>query len=402
MPRFSHRSLDAAGKTVSGQISATSLMAATEQLVAEGLTPVNVTEGSADIWMKLNAPVAFWGRPGKRHVYEFTRDLARLTRSGLPLEPALALTAQTTENKIFSHIIADILKRIRKGESLAASLAAESDYFQPFYVAAVHAGEVAGQLPQALEHLEQMIGRQLEFSSRIRSALIYPSILLFMVSITLILVVTVVLPQFAPLFEGAEDKLPRITQFVMAFGSMARDYGLFLVVGLLAIGVYVLNSPSMRQRLAALAIRSRLGQKLLVPLDVVRAFRTLGGAVDGGVQLDAALPMAAATARNSMIRTDLMSLVSEVRKGALLSTELQAKDWASPVLLQMVRVGEDTGSLGIMLQEASQLMEENYRTSLERFMGLLSPLLTLTMGVVVAVLIGAVLMGMMSVNDIAF
>ena len=405
MSEFSHRSFDASGKVVSGQLDAISQAAATEQLLSQGLTPIEVVAGKAGILMRLNIPLDALQKPGKRDIYGFTRDLARMTRSGLPLERALALANEVAPNKQFARQVEDIQKGVRKGNSFAAALAEQKQLFPPHYVAAIHAGEMSGKLPAALEQLEQMFSRQLAFAERLRSALIYPTVLLLMVCITMVLVVTVVLPQFAPLFEGAEDRLPWLTQAVLAFGELFRQLGLFVLIALLVGAVVIkqqLKKPAVQKRFGNWLLRNKLMQKLVVPVDIIRVVRTLGGAMQGGVKLDTALPMAASTAHNSAIRQSLADMVDGVRKGQFFSSQLDNAVWTTPLLLQMVRVGEETGRLGEMLQNAAQLMEDDYHTTLERFLGLLSPLLTLLMGAMVAVLVGAVLVGMMSINDVAF
>lgn len=399
MIEFFHRSLDADGNAVSGQVFAVSVAEATDQLMNEGLAPVEIVEGDGSLWTRLNVPVDLFGAPGKRDVHALTRDLARLTRAGLTLERALALTADTFNNDAMRKIISSLQSAIRRGITFASALEDEGDLFPPYFVASINAAEAAGRLPEALAGLEQMLGRQLSFAERVRSALIYPSILLAMVVATLLLVVIVVLPQFGSLFAEAGDSLPGITRFVMGFGDVVRNYGLLMMLILAtAIGFLYRYSQSGNGRL-------KIGQRLIrnwtaTAPDLIRTLRTLGGSLSGGVHLDAAIRMSSKTASNPVIRADMMTIADSVRRGSSLSSELQERLWATPLLVQMVRVGEETGRLGEMLDETASIMEDAYRLRLEKLLNLIGPLLTLLMAGVIATVIGAVLIGMMSISQL--
>jgi general secretion pathway protein F len=396
---YFHRSLDAGGKTVSGLVSALSVEEAADQLIREGLAPVEVVEGKGSLWTRLNVSVDLFGAPTKRNVHSLTRDLARLTRAGLTLERALALTADTSESEVMGEIISNLQADVRKGKSFAAALDNESELFPSYYVAAVNAAESAGRLPEALASLEEMLGRQLSFTEKVRSTLIYPSILLVMVVATLLLVVVVVLPQFGPLFNEAGDKLPVVTRVVMKFGDLVREFGAYLLLFLvLALGTLFryFRSDSVRLKLGEWLI----GNWMATAPDVIRTMRTLGGSASGGVHLDAGIRMSAATATNPVIRDDILAIAESVRRGISLSKELELRPWATPLLIQMVRVGEETGRLGAMLEETANIMEESYRLRLERLLNLIGPLLTLVMAGIVATVIGSVLIGMMSISQL--
>ena len=397
MPTFAHRSISRDGSTVAGTITASTPEEAAERLIQDGMSPIEVAERGLPVWSRINVPVGQLRRPGARDVVAFTRDLARLTKAGLPLDRALALTIVSVQNSQFHHIIGDVRKLVRKGRPLAAALGRFPAVFSPMYVATVRSGEISGQLPATLLHLEGLLDRQIQFRSRVRSALIYPSLLLIAVLATLLLVVIVVLPQFAPLFDDAEHSVSLVTRMVLNVGAWLRFIGPWMLV-LFPLGVlaatYALRDPTIRRNVG----RRLAGLWLFSRPDVIASVRTLGATLAGGVPMDSAIALAASTATNPAMRDDLSDIAAQVKRGQPLSAELGKAAWLPPMVLQMARLGEETGRIHETLVEAAHILEQDYQARLERFLQLLGPLLTLVMGGMVAVLVGGVLLGMMSIS----
>lgn len=398
MPVFGHRSISPDGDTVSGNITATTRAVAARRLVQQGFSPIDISLGRLTIWSRLQVPMDQLKTPSRQDVYAFTRDLCRLTTAGLPSDRALALTHDSAQNLQFRQTLGAVYEHVRKGKSLAGSLSEFSSVFSATYVATIKAGETAGQLSSALSQLEIMLQRQIRFSARVRSALVYPALLLTVVLATLVIVVTVVLPQFAPLFEASEHEPPLITRAVLGFGFAVKQYGLWFLFVILAgfgLGLRILKDPARQSKIGRRALR----MTILSRPDVIATLRTLGGALSGGVPMDQAIALATSTAWNPALRNDLSAIAGKLRRGQFLTTALHSYTWVEPMVLQMARLEEETGRLGELLLEAASVLEEEYEFRLERFLGLLGPVLTLVMGGIVAVLVGGVLLGLMSVSQ---
>ena len=404
MVEFSYRVLDRDGEVQTGILDAPDLAAATSELYRAGFTPLDVSADGATFLMRLNQPVTFFEEPSARDIQIFLRDLGRLLRSGLSLDDALKLLHDMTEREMFKRAIERIREKVRQGESLATALALQKKYFDVQTTAAVQAGELSGTLSEALETVAASMHQALSFRERVRSALIYPSILMLMVAATFVLVMTFVLPQFAPLFNGNEDKLPWATRFVMSLGDLFVAQWYVLLAALLAALFWTLSvarSERARARFYKAACGVPLLKTWLLTPDIVRFVRTLGVCTRSGIALDKALAMAIDAVKMPHIAEALTSVRAEVRRGGHLSGAFLKVDWLPVLVLQFTRVGEQSGRLGQMLDEAAVIVAQDYETRLEKALEVLSPVLTLVMGGVVALLVGSVLLGIMSINDVA-
>lgn len=404
MVDFHYRALDAEGEVKTGQLAAMDKAAATAEIRRRGFVPVELSQSGKTLAMRLNEPVHLFNKPGQRDVFAFMRDLARLLRAGLPMDDALKLLLQMQRKELFIGVLEDIREQVRQGESLAASLSRHKELFSVQSIAAVQAGEMSGTLPETLDTVSESMDRSLSFQERLKSALIYPTILVVMVVATFVLVVTFVLPQFAPLFEGNEDKLPAMTRFVMAMASVFSEF--FWLIGLAFVGLVAWaiwaahNETAKRSILQGLCKLPLIKDMLIVP-DMVRFIRTVGVCSRSGLALDRAIAMAIDAVKMPHLMEELVVVRTTVRRGEALSQCLAKVAWFPPLALQFAKVGEQSGNLGTMLEEAASLLSQDYESKLEKSLETLSPLLTLVMGGIVALLVGSVLLGIMSINDVA-
>lgn len=404
MPQFHYRVLNKDNEVQTGILDAPDRPTATEQLHKRGWVPLELNVGGKTLSMRLNEPVNLFGQPNQRDVCAFLRDLARLLRAGLAMDDALRLMISTHEKELFVRLLEDLRERIRRGEGLAAAMSEHKHLFSVQEIAAVQAGELSGTLAEALDTIAASMDRALSFQERLRGALIYPSILMVMVAATFVLVMTFVLPQFEPVFEGNEDKLPMLTKIVMAMGDFFSAYG--WVAGLVLLGfllwvVWVMHNPTMK----LIALRQLCNvpgvRRWLITPDLIRVVRTLGVCTRSGLALDKSIAMAIEAVKIPHLGDDLARARTMVRRGELLSVSLAKLGWIPPVALQFARVGEQSGNLGAMLDESATIVAQDYEERLERALAILSPFLTLVMGGMVAMLVGSVLLGIMSINDVA-
>jgi len=405
MPSYYYRVLDKEGEVQTGVMEASDVAGASAELYRRGTVPLEISLGKKTLAMRLNEPVTIFSRPGQREVFAFLRDLSRLLRAGLAIDDSFKLLFDMQEKELFLRVLEDMREKLRRGEGLASAMAEHKDVFPVQVVASVHAGELSGTLPETLESLASSMEKALSFKDRLRSAMIYPAILMMMVAGTFVLVMTFVLPQFAPLFEGNEDKLPAVTRFVMSMAGGFRDYlwlVMLVVAGLLGGGLWVKFDVKAKAAVLRRASKLPVLKDWLLTPDVIRFVRTLGVCSKSGIALDKAIAMAIESVNMPHIGEDLSQVRVMVRRGDLLSVALKSLGWFSPLALQFTRVGEQSGNLGHMLEEAAIIMVQDFEARLEKALEILSPVLTLVMGGIVALLLGSVLLGIMSINDVAF
>lgn len=405
MATFSYRCMDQAGEVLVGSLDALDRAAAAEELHKRGMIPLDLSAKGPTLAMRLNEPISFLDKPAGRDIFAFLRDLARLLKAGLSIDAAFRLLIDMQKKERFERILDEMREMLRRGESLAAAMTMHKEVFPIHITAAVQAGENSGTLPEALETLAASMDKSLSFQERLRGAMIYPTILMMMVVGTFVLVLTFVLPQFEPMFVGNEDKLPLVTRFVMALGDWFATYWTFLLGGFVLLFMWVLavrkDKRARGRVLRSLCALPWLKSWILTP-DIVRFVRTLGVCTESGLALDKAMAMAVDAVKVPHVAEALLKVRGEVRRGDMLSTALSRLEWFPPLAMQFTLVGEQSGALGAMLGEAAGLMAQDFETRLEKALGVFSPLMTLLMGAIVALLIGAVLLGIMSINDVAF
>jgi len=403
---YQYTAVDGAGAVKSGQLDATSTQAVVEQLMRQALTPVRIHEAGAQLdWRRLFE--ALRRRPSRLNEAEllgFTRQLASLLRAGLTLERALAVTQQLALSERQAAFAKDVLIRVRRGASLAEALKAGELPLPVFYLSLIRAGEASGALPEALARLASVLEQAYATRERIVSAMVYPVILLLTIGLTLVLIVSFVLPRFQSMFDEAGAQLPLPTQIVMAIGNVLRNDGwLLLGAGALALAALqrALASPDRRLAIDRALLRLRWYRHTLVKADAARFARTLGMLTGGGVSLPAGFRIALATMRSSALRHSAETALDGVNAGKDLAEQLHRLGAFPPLLLQMVRVGLETGRLPDTLVEAADMLDEESRRAIERSVSVVVPLVTILMGLLVAGLIGSVLVGILSINDLA-
>lgn len=411
MTLFKYQAVDASGASQVGELESGSRSAALELLQRRGLTPLELSDGSATVapsllqQLRRLRPTYIRATLGTKELVSLTQSLAALLRAGLTIDRALSITASLERHPQTRTLLSDLGKSVRAGRSFADSLVESKLALPPYYVGMVQAGEVGGSLAQTLSRLAELLRKQHEIRERIRSALIYPSLLGCVVFLTIVLLLTFVLPRFETLFAESEAPLPFATRAVLAIGGFVSDYwwSLALLIAGLVVGVATaLRTPRGREQLDAWLLTSRLTLGLPAAIETARLLRTLSTLLANGVQIGSAMRIARATLSNTRLRKGLDEAAQRIKAGQSTSAALNAAGVFPAHAIQLARVGEETGRLEELLLEAATILEGESSTSLERLLTLLVPVLTIGMGLLIAALIGSVLVGLLSVNDLAF
>ena len=403
MPAFQFRAVDRTGRMHSGQLDAVSASAVSDELERRGWTALRVAAPNATLGiLAWRSPTR--GRVRLRDLADLTQELAALLRAGLTIDRALSITQSLSERPAVKALLVRLLEQVREGRSLADALVREPG-LPPYYASMVRAGELGGALPDVMTRTGAFIARAQELRERVLSALIYPIILLTMIGVTLVTVLFVVLPRFERLFAEAGATLPWPTRVVLGLGHLVRDEGL-LVLAVLAVVIVILayqwRRPEVKRWMHGRLLRVRVIGPVVQQLDTARFLRTLATLLSNGLTLPSGIRVAAGTLSNLALRDATDQLVRRLREGESLADRLAQAGVYPRIAVQLARVGQETGRLESMLAEAADILDREAQQSLERGLALLVPTVTIAMGLLVAGLIGSVLIGILSLNDLAY
>ncbi len=403
MSLFRYRAIAANGDAVQGEMEAASQGAVIERLRAMGHTPVAADEvaGAGGSW--LTRDLLAGGRVKANDIALLTGELATLLRAGLPLAQGLQILIEVSDKPRVAKLLRDLLARVRDGASLADAMAASGDRIPRMHVSIVRAGEAGGTLDVVLDRLAGYMEKARALREGVKSALIYPLILLVLAAATIILLVTFVVPEFQPLFEEAGQDLPLATRVVVALADLVGNYWwAILLLGLLAFLAFRLNHASAagRMRWDALLLRLPLAGTLVTRLEVARFCRTLSALLASGVPLLSALGIVKDTLENAVMVAALDEVVSGAPEGRGLSEPLLATGVFPSMAIQLIRVGEETGALDDMLSKVADIYDEEVRRAVERMMRLLTPLLTIALGLLIAGIIGSILVAILGISQL--
>jgi general secretion pathway protein F len=391
-----------------------------EVLSRRGLVPVELREDAApstapdltesrhpSLRFRMPTRLPWMGRTqaNQRELLTLTQSLAALLNAGLTIDRAMQISAALAPRSVSRSLTEKLLETVRAGKTLSEAVEASGQRVPSYYVSMVNAGEVGGSLAGTLTRLAELMRRQVEVRERIRSALVYPALLAAVVLFTLVMLLTFVLPRFETLFAESDAPLPFSTRMVLGMGRFVADYwwAVLAIVAALVVGfVSWMRSPAGRAQFDGWLLRSRLTLGLPAATNTARLLRTLSTLCANGLPLPSALRVARGTLGNRRMLEALGRVTNEVQAGEPFSASLARATVFPPVAAQLARVGEETGKLDQMLLSAATVLEEESQLRLERLLSLFIPLLTVAMGVMVAGLIGSVLIGLLSINDLAF
>jgi general secretion pathway protein F len=404
MPAFAFEALSADGHTRKGTIEADSAKAARSLLRAQALVPLKVDALAATSTTD-NSGVVFF----KRRVFSanalsvWTRQLAGLVSSGLPLERALASLSSEADREAERNLVARLRAEVNSGSAFAKALAEHPREFSTIYIAVIGAGEQSGQLAVVLEHLAQDLEDQQNLHAKLLGAALYPAIVSAVALGIVLFLMAYVVPQVASVFAGSKKALPFLTVVMLALSDMVRQYGgLVLVIGVLGIFAarQALKTPALRYRFDAAWLTLPIIGKLSRSFNAARFASTLAMLAAAGVPILKALQAAADTLSNHALRQDAQDALVAVREGAPLASALAQKKRFPGLLSMFARLGEQTGQLPLMLQRAAhQLSTEVQRKALQ-LATLLEPLLIVVMGAVVMLIVLSVLLPIIEMNQL--
>jgi len=404
MPAFSYESVDAQGAISTGVVNASSARAARADLRAQGQVAITVEAVATGFDA---------AGPGKRRHFGdhlstielalFTRQLASLLEASLPLEEAFSALMEQAERTYVRDLIAAIRSEVMAGASLSDALARYPRDFADIYRALVASGEQIGKLAHVLSRLSDFIERRNVLAQKIKLAFTYPAIVTVVAFAIVIFLLTYVVPQIVSVFENTKQKLPFLTTVMLGVSVFVRHYGLYVVMGIAALGFAwhrALRNPEIKLRWHTWLLSAPLYGRFERSLNTTRFASTLAITTGSGVPILRALETSRETLTNVAMRLQVEEAANNVREGISLARALSARKYFPPLLIHMIRAGEATGELPAMLERAANSLEQDLERRALTIAGLLEPALILLMGVVVLLIVLAVLMPIIEINQL--
>ena len=398
MPIYSYSSTTQEGVIMDGVIEAHDEKSALNLLKNSGVIPLKIKLQKNSFTVE-----KFGFKSAKNEVQIFTTELYALLGAGLPLDRSLNILAEITENKKMRDIISSILRSIREGSTFSDALEKHPHIFSALYVNMIRAGESGGVLGVVLEKLIDFLESSKELKDHIFSALIYPVILVITGILSIIVLVTYVLPKFSVIFRDMGTQLPLPTQILIAFSNLILSAWWIIILIIIAGGFAARNYlKTEKGRYNWDALKIKVMGDVILKLETARFCRTLGALLRSGVPLLQAIKNAKDIVGNYVISSALDKISSGIKKGQGIAKPLSDAKIFPHLALSMIKVGEETGQLDTMLIKIADTYEKSLKVSIKKFVSFLEPALILGMGLLTGFIVISMLMAIFSITDIPF
>ena len=418
MPDYAWKAARADASILEGRLSAPSQARAMQQLRSQGLTLLSIQEAGAAAAARPIAGIKplHGGEPShlsrlltnqnvtQADILVMSSELSIMLKAGLALDNALRVLIGMNAKPGMMKLTQTLLEDVKGGVSLSKALAKHPQQFSDFYINMIRSGEASGQISAVLERLVEHLERLKALRESVISAIIYPCILLGVAVISLVAMLGFVVPQFETLFNDMGDALPAPTRLVMVVGKAFTDYA--PVMALVLLGVFLLvqrwfKSSTGRRWWQSSVLRVPLLGALVLKYNMTLFSRSLGTLLGNGVPLISALHIATQTVGNDILRNALQGIPGKVKGGGKMVDALKSSGVFEPLAINLIKVGEETGRMGPMLLELARIFNADVETGIKRGLTLLEPLLIIVLGLMIASIIVSILLGILSVNDLA-
>jgi general secretion pathway protein F len=402
MPEFAYHAIDSDGRERRGRISAANDELAREALVSKKLYIVSLKPAEARVSALANLPLKRQPRLNAKQLTLFTRQLSSLAQVS-PLEEALRTISRQSEQPHVRRILTGVHSGVVEGQRLSDAMRRESISFPALYRAMIAAGEGAGTLPLITERLAVLLERQAEMRGKLIGALAYPAILSLVAILVVMGLMVSVVPRVVEQFDNVDQQLPLITQVVIGISAfLASYYWVSIILALMGALIFwqAMKQPVFRLAVDRNILRIPLIGKLLRNLHAARMARTLATMVASRLPLLEGLRLTGGTIRNKVLSAANDEIVEAVRSGGSLSGAMRASGVFPPLLVYLTASGESAGQLDIMLERAAEYLEREFDTFTSTALSLLEPLIIVAMGGVVAVIILAILLPILQLQNL--
>lgn len=389
---FNYKVIDQAGREVSGQIDAVSSDLAISSLQRRGFIVISVVPDNQKNVLQKN--FSFFDHVAMKDLVVMSRQLSALFEAQVSALKAFTLMASTSDNQMLRFALNTITQDIQGGISISAAMEKHPNVFSSFYVAMVRAGEESGKLTETFRYLADYMEREFELTSKTRNALIYPAFVVLTFIVVVVLMMTAVIPKLTSILIETGQQLPIYTRVVIAVSNFFVHYGIFLLIIVIALGFYfgyLARTEAGKRRIDGWKITLPVFGNLYRKLYLSRMADNMNTMLSAGIPVLRALEITGQVVDNKVYKEILEDAVTDVRGGTTISVSLEKHEPIPPIMVAMVRVGEETGSLGQILQTLARFYKREVDNAVDTLIGLIEPILIVGLGVGVGFLLTAVL-----------
>lgn len=403
MPTYSFKAIMPDGQLLEGEIHASSEQDAMDSLQASGKIPLSAEpqRNGTHTTPALPSPRA----KDTKLVAQLTQELMYMLRAGISLDHALDVLQQQKHHSRLSEALAGIQQAIRGGRSFSEALQLYPALFSPLYVSVIKAAEASGDLAEGLTTLNLYLDNARQLKETLSAALIYPLILAFVSVASILVILLYVVPQFAGILEDSQQSLPIHTQIILDLSHWLNTYGGYLLIALIVMTIILHQSyqlPAVRQHIDRLKLHLPLVAPLQIKAELARFNRSLGTLLHNGVPLLQAMKIAHQTLQLAPLQQLFEQCTAELKDGSRLSPILSRSELLPDMMIQLIRVGEETGGLGTMLLRLADIYDQQTASELRKMLTILEPLLIVTLGLIIALLVLSMLSAIVGINNITF
>jgi type II secretion system protein F len=401
MGEFTYKATTLTGQTVEGSMEGKDEAAVVQSLHQLGYIPIRVAPAHAA--EEGGHFLSFLPqRVGISHLLLFTQEFSTLISAGLPIDRSLKILATLTENRKLKEVVRDVLSRIEGGNSLAEALGNHPRIFSKLYINMIKAGESGGFLEVILSRLARYLQSSKEIRDYLVSVMIYPLILTLVSGMSIVILITFVIPRFAKIFSDMGQTIPMPTQIMLGISEGVRNYWWLGIGGIVMIYIAfkIYNQDEERKFYwDRFKLRWVAAGDIIKKIEVARFARTLGTLLQSGVPILPALSLVKEISQNLAVSRSIGYIHERLREGKGISKALEESQVFPPLAIHMIGVGEETGRLDEMLNKLADNYEENVQTTVKRFVSLLEPLIILFMGAIVGFIVISMLLAIFSINE---
>ncbi len=404
MSIYEYKGFTKQGKSVKGVVESDSQRNARLKLKREGIFVSEMKD-------KAKAKAASGKKAGANNskvsvqdLSQVTRQLATLVKANIPLVESLGAVSEQSENLVLKEAFSDLRNAVNEGSTLNKALHKYPRVFTNIYITMVEAGEVSGTLDIILIRLAEFLEAQHELSSRVRSAMIYPAVMITFTFLILIALFVFLVPTMRDIFEGEGQELPKLSQAVFGMSDFITTYYIPLIIGIVLLVFMFLSwkrSPQGSLQWDGMVLNFPIVGRLARLIAVSRFTRTLSTLLAGGVQIIDALKIVQNVVNNQVLAIAIGNAANNIREGESIAGPLKKSGQFPPIVIHMIHVGEKTGDLETMLTQVSEAYDFQVKNDIDGLTSLLEPILLVMMGGVIAIIIFAILMPMFEMQNFA-
>ena len=389
MENFAYVAYSKDGREVKGTIEADALESAKEMLRSQGNTVISIASATA-----LNSEVsfkAFQKKPSSRDMSVFCRQFVAIVDAGVPVLSALEMLGEQTENVMLRDAIIDIKTRIEKGSSMAAAMRENPKVFDHIFVTMVEAGEASGALSKSFDRMGKQYEKQHHLQGLVKKASIYPTVLLVVTAIVVVILLRFVVPMFSDMLaDVGEENMPAITKFTLGLSDAIQNYWYIIlaVVVALIFGIKQFNKGESGSRLTSiLQVKIPIVKNLTIKSNSASFTRTLATLLAAGLPMIESLAIVAQTMKNVLFRDAVNEAKTAVSMGSGLAAPLKQNGQFPPLVYHMISIGEETGQIDQMLDKVADYYDEEVEEATQQVMAMLEPLIIVILAIVVGTIV---------------